>query len=134
MPRSAAPQWRQRKDPVLDHYVLASIEQAGGIGKHHPTTGHYAELVIRDLADRAEAQEYVRALNRAALHLHRYKVAEVGMSAKVERDGPDWIVRFKAVDKTLARAHVLAKYGTDRSKWPYDPRRRGGPDGVPALP
>lgn len=124
MPRAAAPTWRQRKDPVLDHYVMASVQQAGGIGKHDATTGHYATLVIRDLADRAEADEYVRALNRAALHLHRYKVAEVGMSAKAERDGERWAVRFKAIDKTHARAHVLAKYGPDRSKWPYDPRRR----------
>jgi hypothetical protein len=125
VPRSAAPQWRKRKDPVLDHYVLASIEQAGGPGRHNPETGHYAELLINDLADRAEAEEYVRALNRSALHLHRYRVAEVGMSAKPEKDGERWRVRFKAIDKTAARAYVLKRYGPDRSRWPYDPRRRG---------
>jgi hypothetical protein len=123
VPRSAAPQWRKRKDPVLDHYVLASIEQAGGHGKHD-SNGHYATLVIRDLADRAEAEEYVRALNRAALHLHRYGQADVGMSAKIERDGEKHLVRFRAVDKTHARNYMLKKYGPDRSKWPYDPRRR----------
>jgi hypothetical protein len=125
VPRSPAPEWRRRKDPVLDHYVWASVEQAGGPGRHDPATGHYAELVIRDLADRAEAEEHVRALNRAALHLHRYQVADVGMSAKVERDGQEWIVRFKAIDKTHARNYMLKRYGPDRSKWPYDPRRRG---------
>ena len=124
MPRSPAPQWRQRKEPVLDDYVLASIEQAGGHGKHHPETGHYATLVITGLADREEAAEYVRALNRAALFLHKYKRADVGMSAKAERTATGYQVRFHAVDKTLARAHVLRKYGSDRSKWPYDPRRR----------
>lgn len=124
MPRSAAPQWRQRKEPVLDHYVLASVDQAGGLGKHHPETGHYAELVIRGLTSREEAQEYVRALNRAALWLHRNRGAEVGMSAKIERGTGGYQIRFRAIDKTIARAHVMQKYGTDRSKWPYDPRRR----------
>jgi len=124
MPRAAAPQWRQRKEPVLDDYVLASVEQAGGFGKHHPDTGHYAEMVIRGLPSREEAQEYVRALNRAAMWLHRNRGAEIGMSAKIEHTAGDWRVRFHAIDKTLARAHVLAKYGPDRSKWPYDPRRR----------
>lgn len=124
MPRSAAPQWRQRKEPVLDHYVLASVDQAGGLGKHHPETGHYAELVIRGLTSREQAQEYVRALNRAALWLHRNRGAEVSMSAKIERSGGSYLIRFHAIDKTIARAHVMKKYGTDRSKWPYDPRRR----------
>jgi len=124
MPRSPVPEWRKRKEPVLDHYVLASIEQAGGHGKHDPATGHYATLLINGLADRAEAEEYVRALNRSALHLHRYQIADVGMSAKIERTAEGFVVRFKAIDKTLARQHVLQRYGPDRSKWPYDPRRR----------
>ena len=124
MPRSPVPEWRKRKDPVLDHYVLASVEQAGGPGKHHPQTGHYAELVIRDLADREQAMEYVRALNRAALHLCRYQVADVGMSARIEHTAEGYQIRFRAIDKTLARQHVLQRYGPDRSKWPYDPRRR----------
>ena len=124
MARSPAPEWRKRKEPVLDDWVLASIHQSGGLGRHHPETGHYGELVITDLADRDEAAEYVRALNRAALHLHRHQIADVGMSAKVERSGERYQIRFKAVDKTLARKHVLERYGPDRSKWPYDPRRR----------
>jgi hypothetical protein len=124
VPRSAAPQWRQRKQPVLDDYVMASIEQAGGQGHHNPETGHYAELIIRGLTSREEAGEYVRGLNRAALWLHRNRGAEIGMSAKAEKAADGYRVRFKAIDKTTARAHVLAKYGPDRTKWPYDPRRR----------
>jgi hypothetical protein len=126
MPRGPAPAWRARKEPVVDDWIMASVERAGGIGKHHPTTGHYAELVITDLADKAEADEYKRALFRCAHYLNRTGQAPLSMSAKVERDGAKYKITFRAVDKTLARAHVLAKYGNDRSKWPYDPRRRGG--------
>ena len=124
MPRSPAPEWRKRKEPICDDYVRASVEQAGGVGRHHPETGHYAELVITGLTTRDEAAEYVRGLNRAALWLHRNRGLEVGMSAKAERTATGFQVRFKAIDKTLARQHVLRKYGSDRSKWPYDPRRR----------
>jgi hypothetical protein len=126
MPRGPAPEWTRRKPPVLDGYVLASVNQAGGPGRHHPETGHYATLHIRGLADKDEAREYVQALYRSAHYLHRKKIADVSMSAKPVRHGDTWSVEFRAVDKTLARKHVLDRYGPDRSKWPYDPRRRGG--------
>lgn len=108
----------------MDDYIFASINQVGGLGKHHPVTGHYGELVIRGLATREEADEYQRALFRCAHHLNRHGIAPVSMSAKVERNAETWQVRFKAIDKTLARQHVLERYGPDRSKWPYDPRQR----------
>ena len=57
--------------------------------------------------------------------MSRHGIAPVSMSAKVERDGSGYKITFAAVDKTLAKAHVLAKYGSDRTKWPYDPRRKG---------
>lgn len=125
MPRGPAPAWRARKQPVLDDWIMASVNQAGGLGKHHPETGHYGELVIRDLADREEAGEWKAALYRCALYMCRNGIADVGMHAEIERDGDGWLIRYKAVDKTHARAHVMAKYGKDRTKWPYDPRRRG---------
>lgn len=124
MPRGPAPAWRARKPPVLDDYVLASVTQAGGLGRHHPETGHYAELVIRGLS-KEDAAEYRRALYRCAHYLSRNGLAPVGMSAgPPQRDGSQWKITFRAVDKTLARKHVLERYGPDRSKWPYDPRRR----------
>lgn len=126
MPRGPAPAWRARKPPVLDAYIIASVNQAGGPGKHHPDTGHYATLRIRGLADKDEAAEYRRALFRCAYYMHRTGQLDVSMSANVKRDGNGWMVVFHAVDKTLARKHHLEKHGTDRSKWPYDPRRRGG--------
>jgi hypothetical protein len=126
MPRGPAPGWRARKEPVLDAWILASVEQAGGLGRHHPDTGHYATLIIRGLASRDEAAEWSRALYRCAHYLNRTGQVPVSMSAKVERDGTKYKITFRAVDKTLARKHVLERYGPDRSKWPYDPRRRGG--------
>ena len=126
MPRSPVPEWRKRKEPILDHYVLASIEQAGGLGKHDPVSGHYGTLLVRELADREEAAEYVRALNRAALHLRRYQVADVGMSGPDGTHGAEgYQIRFRADRQDRSpRQHVLRRYGPDRSKWPYDPRRR----------
>jgi hypothetical protein len=128
MPRGPAPGWRARKPPVVDDYVLASVNEAGGPGQHHPETGHYAELVIRGLADRDEADEWRRALYRCAHYLCRTGIADVSMSAdKPKRTAKGtYNITFRAIDKTRARAHVMAKYGPDRNKWPYDPRRRGG--------
>lgn len=125
MPRGPVPDWRRRKEPVVDDWILASVQRAGGLGKHHPETGHYAELVITKLATREEADEYRRALFRCAHYLNRTRRAAVSMSAdRPERTAAGYQVRFRAVDKTLARQHVMQRYGTDRSKWPYDPRAR----------
>ena len=125
MPRGQAPEWRRRKEPIVDEYILASISKAGGLGRHHPETGHYATLIIRGLKDREEAGEWSRALYRCAHYLNRTGQAAVSMSAKIRRANGGYEIEFRAVDKTLAKAHVLAKYGADRSKWPYDPRRKG---------
>ena len=93
------------------------------MGKHDEN-GHYAELHLRGFTDKAEAAEWSAALYRCAHYLNRTGQAAVSMSAKVERDGRGYMVVYHAIDKTHARAHVIAKYGPDRSKWPYDPRRR----------
>ena len=127
MPRGPGPTWRARKPPVLDDWLMASVQRGGGLGGHHPETGHYGELVIA-CADATEARAYAQALYRAARYLSKWRIADIGVSVdrprKRQRDGK-WIVTFRAVDKTLARNHVMQKYGSDRSKWPYDPRRRG---------
>lgn len=129
MPRGPAPSWRARKQPVLDEWIWASITRAGGLGKHHPTTGHYADLMITGLADRDEADEYKRALHRCAFYLHRTGAASVSMSADRPQRQPTGLysIRFRVVDKTYAKKAMLERYGNDRSKWPYDPRRRGTP-------
>ncbi len=127
MPRGPAPAWSARKQPVLDDYIWASINQAGGPGNHHPETGHYGDLVIRGLSSKDEAREYHQALYRCAHYLSRHGHASVSMHVDRPAQQPDgtWALTFRAIDKTLARQYVLARYSGDRSKWPYDPRRRG---------
>lgn len=125
MPRGPAPPWRARKQPVSDEYILAAVEQAGGLGSHHPQTGHYATLVIRGLADRDEAREWKLSLFRCAHWLSRHDIAPVSISqCTIERDGAGYKITFRVTDKTIARKHQLETHGADRSKWAYDPRRR----------
>lgn len=121
MPRSQAPLWRQRKEPILDHLVKASIEQAGGT--FDPVSGHYAKLVYRGIEDRERAAEIERALRRSAYYMHKHGIADVSAATRIVRDGETWAVEFHAVNKMHARAYVLKKYGPDRTKWPYSPRR-----------
>jgi hypothetical protein len=122
MPRGPAPQWRQRKEPVVDAYILAAISQAGGVGKHDGT-GHYGTLVIDGLADKDEAAEYKRALFRCALWLNRNQGHKLSISrSDIDRDGTGWKLTFRVTDKTHARRHMLEHHGPDRSKWAYNPR------------
>jgi hypothetical protein len=125
VPRGPAPAWTARKEPVTDAYLLAAVEQAGGPGRHDTATGLYRTLVIRGLADREEADEWRRSLYRCALWLTKNRAAGISVSAGVQRDGNGYLIRFSVYSKTHGRAHVMAKHGTDRSKWPYDPRRKG---------
>lgn len=126
MPRGPAPAWRARKQPVVDEWLMASVNQAGGLGKHDATTGHYRELVIRGLATREEAAEWKRALHRCAVYLHKNKIADIGVRTAIERDGKQYRIRFSAINKAHTYLFMIERYGEDRSKWPYDPRRRGG--------
>lgn len=125
MPRGPAPGWRERKQPITDDYLLAAVSQAGGPGHHDPVTGLYGTLVIKGLADRAEAGEWSRSLYRCALWLCRNRNADISAAAKILRDGKKYKIEFSVFNKTHARAYLMTKHGTDRSKWPYDPRRRG---------
>lgn len=118
MPRGAAPPWRARKEPILDSHLYASVTQANGV--HHPETGHYATLVYAGCETRERAKEIVRALHRSGMHLG------FSVSAKIIKAGNGTFnVEYRAIDKAMARKHVVDKYGPDRSKWPYDPRRKG---------
>jgi hypothetical protein len=126
MPRGSAPPWRQRKPPVLDSWIMASIQQAGG--KYNPQTGRYATLRINGLASRDEAKEYVRALHRCGVFLAKWAIADVGVHTKIIKGQDGYTVEFTAVDKAMARKHIIDTYGPDRSRWPYDPRRRSHGD------
>lgn len=116
MPRSAAPEWRRRKEPILDHLLHASVAQVNGV--YHPVTGHYGELVYTGIDTKERAAEIKRALFRSGKHTGH------SVSAKVEKAGEGYLVRFKAIDKNMARKYILDHYGDDRSKWPYSPFKR----------
>jgi hypothetical protein len=126
MPRGPAPAWRARKQPVTDDYLLASVSRAGGLGKHHPGTGHYSELVIRGLDTKEEAAEWKRSLHRCAYFLHKNGIADISVKTKIERDGKKYAIRFTAINKAHVYRFMIERYGEDRSLWPYDPRRRQG--------
>jgi hypothetical protein len=117
MPRGPAPQWRTRKEPILDAHIRASVDQVKGV---HDELGHYGLLVYAGCETRERAKEIVQALHRSGRHLG------FSVSAKVVKaeDGTHQ-VHFKAIDKTMAKKYMLEKYGTDVSRWPYNPRRRG---------
>lgn len=125
MPRGPAPGWRARKQPVVDDWIMAAVTRAGGLGKHHPQTGHYQTLIIDGLKDREEADEWKKALFRCAHWMSRNGIAPVSVTIKIEPvKGAGYQIRYGVYDKTMARKHIMEKHGTDRSKWPYDPRRR----------
>lgn len=126
MARGPAPGWRARKPPVSDDYLLAVITRAGGARQHDPVTGLYGTLIIRGLKDRDEAREWDLSLYRCALWLTRNRQADISVTTKIEHDGAGYKLTFSVFNKTHGRAHVLNKHGTDRTAWPYDPRRRGG--------
>lgn len=116
MPRSAAPEWRRRKEPILDHLLHASVAQVNGV--MNPETGHYGELVYSGIESRERAAEIKRALYRAGKHTGH------SVSARIVPDGDQFSVHFRAIDKTLAKKYMIDHYGTDRTKWPYSPFRR----------
>jgi hypothetical protein len=115
MPRSGAPQWKKLKEPILDHLLHASVNQAGG---KHNKEGHYAELVYAGCETKERALEIKRALFRAG------KRTGHSVSAKVLRNGNVYDVHFKAIDKIHAKKYVMDHYGADRTKWPYSPFKR----------
>lgn len=115
MPRGPAPGWRARKPPFLDSHILASAQAAD----MNPETGHYGELVYTGCKTRERAAEIKQALFRAA------KRQGYSVTAEIEKKRGEFQVRFTAIDKKLARRYIIEKYGSDRSAWPYNPRRKG---------
>lgn len=111
MPRSPAPQWRQRKEPILDDYARASISLANG---KHDEDGHFATLQYRGCQTREHAKEIAQALRRTK----KYTGYTVVPRIKPADDGT-FIVEFFAVHPSYSQKYIVEKYGPDRTKWPY---------------
>ena len=110
----------KRKEPDFSPYVQASIDRVGG--QYDESTGHYATLVYVDAENELPQAEAVRALHRAAKY---FKVSLfVSQKEKYEENGvAKYRLTYQAVNKAHARAAIVAKYGNDRTKWPYSPRK-----------
>ena len=115
MPRGAVPAWRARKGPFLDAEILASVRHA----EMDEETGKYGTLVYSGCESADRAKEITRALHRAAQR------QQVSVHCEVKKSGGKWNVVYTAINKEHARRYVVSTYGTDRSAWPYNPRRRG---------
>ena len=117
MPKGPPPQWR-RRDCSMDHLVAAAVD--AGFGQ---------VLVYRGMETPERAQEVRRGIYRCAKH--RDIAAEAGtvalagddqmMGISRERDGT-YTLRYRVWTKKQARKAHLARYGPDRTAWPYDPR------------
>lgn len=115
MARAPIHAMRQRKAPILDHYVQASIE--AGMNDQ----GHYGELVYAGIEDQLRAIEIRRALFRSAKHLG------VSLKADVEAGAGDTHqVRFKAIDKAVARQFMAQTYRGREHEMPYNPYQPRG--------
>jgi hypothetical protein len=108
MPRGPSRPWKA----VAPHtkraipYINAAIQ-----------AGYDVELKITDVED-DEMPDFRRGLFNAA------KLTGVSVHVdKARKADGTWTLTYAVHDKTKARAHILAKHGTDRQQWPYNPRR-----------
>jgi hypothetical protein len=114
MPKGPAPQWTAKKAPFTYDHIQQSVEC--GLNEQ---TGHYGELLYTGCEDEERAKEIKRSLYRCAKQLGFSMKAEIEPGA-----GSSFQVRFKAIDKTAARAYVRRTYG---NKMPYNPYAKNPP-------
>lgn len=103
----------------MDDHLRASMARTNGIPDSE--TGHYGKLIYAGCESKERANEIKRALFRSG----RYVGCSVSATVKPAGNGT-FNVEFVAISKVHARKYILEKHGTDRSKWPYDPRRPNG--------
>jgi hypothetical protein len=110
MPRGPAPSWTAAAPHTIE--ARPKVEAAVKIG-------YDVELTWAGIPTRDRAVQCKRGLHNAA-RLHK---PQVSLSGQIEPDGNGaWRIRFKVHDKRKARAFIVAKHGTDRAAWPYNPR------------
>jgi hypothetical protein len=79
--------------------------------------GHGNELTITGVPGGQRAAEIRRGLFNAA----RMRTVSVHVKVTKQRNGT-YTITYATHDKGEARGYVLARYGTDRTAWPYNPR------------
>jgi hypothetical protein len=107
----------------MDDYIWASINATNGV--HDPETGFYGTLVYAGCESRDRASQIEKALRRCAFYMFHHKQADIGMHASIKNkhDGT-YDVEFVAVKKAYTYKYLIDRYGSDKSRWPYDPTKR----------
>lgn len=114
MPRGGAPPWKALAPHTVEcmPYIRAALAY-----------GYDKDLQIKGVENGDRATFLTRGLFRAAA---RHQVA-VHVTRKKHDDGT-LTLTYQIHDKTKAREYMLERYGTDRTKWPYNPRARSPRD------
>jgi hypothetical protein len=112
------PPWN-RRDCTFDHVVAAGIAKGSG-----------RVMIYSGIETLERAHNIRRGIYRCAKH--RGLTADAGPSGRlvtedddmgVRKSGAGYELRYRIWPKGKGRKRLLEKYGSDRSKWPYDPRR-----------
>ncbi len=117
MPKAPPPVHAQR-DCRFDHLVVAALSKGYGV-----------VLVLSGIATEERGHEIRRGIFRCARH--REISADAGPSRLVDDAelmglravGNEYELRFRLWTKAQGRRRLIQHHGTDRSAWPYDPRR-----------
>lgn len=118
MPRGPERQWRRQQPPLTDAHIMASVQ-----GGH--VQGFYREVLYTGIETHDRAVELRRSLYRCAKRLGYSMKADIETLSSEQ--GVTFQIRYRAIDKTVARAWVMKTYGTDRTRWPYNPRTPSPP-------
>jgi hypothetical protein len=118
MSKGPPPEWR-RRDCSFDHLVKAAVEAGWG-----------TVLVYKGIETIERAQEIRRGLYRCAKHREismeggtvALAAEDEQMGIRRQRDGT-YTIKYRVWTKQQARKAHLARFGPDRSAWPYDPKR-----------
>lgn len=131
MPKGPAKSRWQRTGPIKDDEIRASYilgkDKIHPPGQHDMEHGFYETLIDGPFSSEAEAHKHRIAYKNSARSLQRRKKngLDVAVNAWVEPGTlGTWNVRFRACCRECARAWLINKHGSDRSRWPYDPMRK----------
>jgi hypothetical protein len=121
MPKGPPPTWTSR-DCRFDHVVTAVAGQ--GTGKPVSYQGIDTPDRAKDIKQGVYRCARHRGLSASVEWLHSGRLTSKSDDWPPDRE-PDgtYTLKITIYTKAQARKRHLARYGTDRSKWPYDPRR-----------
>lgn len=103
------------REPDMGPYLKAAVDYQ----PMNPENGYYGTLVVSGIEDMDRAVLIKRNLFNAARRMN-YSLAASIQTVPGKDGKPDtYQVTYTPIDKQIARAYVIARYGTDKSKWPY---------------